>query len=117
MRAPSEVLARARLALAGGWTPTPLSLDAAGKFCALTDEGLTKYCVADALELAAAGDFDAQQAAEDALSRRLGLDGFPMHVNEWASEWDSNCVPLRTHAQVLQLFARAHAIALAKESR
>lgn len=121
MRATSDVLSKALELLRGGWTSAPLSLDAAGLMCPINDEGITLFCVGDALQLASADDIEAMQNAEDALNKQLRLAGATSLIREWASEWvfdepNHRMRELRTHGEVLQLFSRAHRIALTKET-
>ncbi len=118
----SDVLTRALELLRGGWTSAPLSLDAAGLMCPADDEGITKFCVHDALHVAARDDIEAQQDAEDILNTQLRLSGVTALVRDWASEWtyDEAAQQMRdsrTHGDVLQLFTRARAQALTKEQR
>ena len=121
MRA-SDVLKRALEMLRGGWTSAPLSLDAAGVMCPYDDEGITKFCVHDALWVASRGDVFAQQDAEDLLNNQLRLRGAQSLIREWCSDWafdepNRQMRELRTHGEVLQLFTVAHAQALTKEQR
>lgn len=100
-----HVLARARAHIAGGWVPL-VSRDASGAMCAHLDEGIAKFCVLDALLVAAQGDLVVMHRGARALGRRL--------EPELLGDWES--APKRTQADVLQLFAKAHATALAQET-
>ena len=113
----SEVLARARKHVAGGWHE-PLSLASDGTICDAQAEGIAKYCLHDALIAAAAGDVDAHLAAEAELAQQLPADlpyadrwGHAMTPNTWAA------MPGRTHDEVLALFTAAQGHARAEESR
>ena len=106
----SHVLRKARALLAGGWNE-PMSLAANGTICARDDEGIAKFCTRDALATAAAGDVEADDAAELELNRALRARGDTQSFALWAQ------LPGRTHAEVLELFARAERHALAEESR
>lgn len=106
----SLVLSRARHHLAGGWNE-PMSLAADGTICPRDDEGITKFCTHDALAVAAGDDVAADAAAELELNRALRARGDTQSFAHWVSE------PGRTHAEVLELFARAERHALAEESR
>lgn len=109
MRA-SDVLQKARAHLVGGWHPV-LSLTAAGKICPASDEGISLFCVDDALEVAAAGDAMALVHAWNELSAQVHHVTGEGNVFVWESD------ARRTHGDVLQLFARAHKHALTKEQR
>lgn len=100
-----QVLERARAHIAGGWAPN-ISRDASGGLCGPDDEGIAKFCIIDALLVAAGGDLVAMHAGARSLGRRLE----PSLLGDWEA------APQRTHADVLQLFARAHATALAQET-
>ena len=106
----SEVLTRARRAVAGGWAE-PMSLTAAGHICAIEDEGITRYCVHDALELGAQFDPDLQGEAWEAVARQLALRVQRHDLGTWLSEAG------RTHHEVLSLLAHTEAHAHAEESR
>lgn len=109
MRA-SEVLRRARAHVAGGWSE-PMSLDSRGAICPADDEGIAKYCVDDALRVAAAGDLDALLAAQQHFEQQL----VAVHRCSDLSWWLHH--PSRTLPEVLTLFTRAHQRALAEETR
>lgn len=109
MRTTSEVLQRARALVAGGWHE-PLSLDAQGRICTADDEGISRFCLADALQVAAAGDVGAYMRAEDIIERQLASSGWTEPVYRWLE------LPERTHAEVLRLLQRAHAHTTAKEA-
>lgn len=106
----SEVLERARKHVAGGWHE-PMSLTSSGTICAPTDEGIDKYCVNDAIEAAAAGDFVRQVDAEIALARQLQLRGERRSLAAWLEN------PNTLHGDVLQLFSFAAAHARTTEAR
>lgn len=106
----SDVLARARELVAGGWHE-PMSLDAAGHICAADDEGIAKFSVVDALAVAAQGDVPLAMRAEDALAKQLRVAGVSLHLTRWLE------VAGRKHEEVLRLMARAHSHAVAEESR
>lgn len=106
----SEVLERARRHVANGWHE-PMSLTSSGAICAATDEGIEKFCVVDAIETAAAGNFELQVDAEIALSRQLQLGGEKRSLSTWLEHEKT------LHGDVLQLFTRAAAHARAEESR
>lgn len=106
----SEVLEQARKHVAGGWRE-PMSTTSSGVICAPTDEGIANFCVADAIELAAAGDFVLQVDAELALVRQLQLRGEQRSLASWL-EHESTL-----HGDVLQLFSRAVAHHRAGEGR
>lgn len=106
----SDVLARARELVAGGWHE-PMSLDAAGHICAADDEGIAKFSVVDALAVAAQGDVPLAMRAEDALAKQLRVAGVSLHLTRWLE------VDGRAHAEVLRLFARAHSHTFAEETR
>lgn len=110
---PSEVLTRARHHVAGGWNE-PLSLDAAGHTCGRTDEGITKFCLLDAMLNAAGEDLEVFFRAEALLVNRLrhdGLlpDGMPMY--RWLE------APQRMQGEVLLLLAQTANRARAEEAR
>lgn len=105
MRPLSEVLAIARQHIAGGWSPL-ISRDASGAMCDHLDEGITRFCIVDALLAAAQGDLDLWWAAGVVLRRQAGK---PL------GDWEA--APKRKQADVLQLFTRAHFNAVAGENR
>lgn len=105
MRKLSEVLAIARKHIAGGWVPL-ISRDASGAMCDHQDEGITRFCIVDALLAAAQGDLDLWWSAGVVLRRMAGV---PL------GDWES--APERSHADVLQLFTRAQNNAAAGETR
>lgn len=88
-----------------------MSRDTRGAICPADDEGIAKYCVDDALRVAAAGDVDALMAAHQQLEQQLaavhGVAGLPTWLHH----------PTRTLPEVLTLFTRAHQRALAEETR
>ena len=108
----AELLSRARALLAGGWHE-PLSLDAQGAICGPDDEGVAHFCVADALAVAAAGDVAAHLRAEELLEQQAQLlpAGAGLSLNAWLAFRG------RAQSEVVALFARAQARALAEESR
>ena len=106
----SEVLAKARAHVAGGWHE-PLSLDAGGRICTHADEGISRYCLLDALLAASHGDLDAMFAAEAVLVAQLRHAGWDAPMYRWLERNG------RTHREVLQLLTKSHAHAVAKESR
>jgi len=106
----SDVLSRARELIAGGWHE-PLSLDVRGHICPSDDEGIARFSTVDALAVAALGDVALAMRAEDELARQLRVAGVSLHLTRWLEESS------RTHAEVLRLFARAHAHAVAGETR
>lgn len=106
----SDVIARARELVAGGWHE-PMSLDAAGHICSPNDEGVTRFSVVDALTVAAQGDVPLAMRAEDLLAKQLRVAGVSLHLTRWLEE------SARTHSEVLRLFTRAYAHAVAEESR
>ena len=106
----SEVLSRARTVIAGGWAE-PMSLTSAGAICAIEDEGISRYCMHDALELGAGFDPDLQGEAWEAIGRQLALRAQRFDLGTWLSE-DG-----RTHHEVLSLLAHAEGHAAAEESR
>lgn len=106
----SEVLERARKLVAGGWHE-PLSLAADGTICDVKAEGIERFCVNDALTVAAADDFGAIVDAELALVKQLQLSGERRSLTAWLEDKH------RGHGDVLALFTRAAAHARAEESR
>lgn len=100
-----HVLERARAHIAGGWVPL-ISRDASGAMCDHLDEGIAKFCIVDALLVAAHGDLAVMHGGARALGRRLE----PELLGDWEAARS------RTQADVLQLFAKAHATALAQET-
>lgn len=106
----SEVLERARKHVAGGWRE-PMSTTANGTICAPTDEGIANFCVNDAIEAAAAGDFVRQVDAEIALARQLQLRGEKRSLSTWLEHENT------LHGDVLQLFSQAAAHARTTEGR
>lgn len=109
MRATSDVLREARAHVGGGWHE-PLSLDASGKICGPTDEGLTRFCVFDALQVASRFDGSVHMAAEDALTEAARVP-CALDLAAWL-EADG-----RTQDEVVQLFGRALARLHAREAR
>ena len=107
---PSLVIEKARSLVAGGWHE-PMSLDSAGHICAADDEGIARFCVVDALAVAAQGDVPLAMRAEDVVAKQLRVAGATQHLQRWLEE------PSRSHAEVLRLMARAHQHAVAEESR
>lgn len=105
----SLVIEKARQLVADGWHE-PMSLDAAGHICACDDEGIARFCVVDALAVAAS-DVPLAMRAEDVIARQLRVSGATQHLQRWLEE------PSRSHAEVLRLLARAHQHAVAEESR
>ncbi|MFZ5440507.1 MAG: DUF6197 family protein [Myxococcota bacterium] len=97
-----EVLDRARELVAHGWHE-PFSLDAQGKLCSSDAEGIAKFCMVDALLVAARGDVLEESRAEEALTRQLQLLERDAALFAWLE------APERTHAEVLKLLARAEA--------
>lgn len=106
----SEVLTRARQLLVDGWHPG-VCTTSDGRICADTDEMVSHFALDAALDLAAGFDFDRAEAAEMALNRQLERTGSPL----WLRAWD--VAPGRTHAEVLELVARAVARTRAEEAR
>lgn len=106
----SEVLERARKHVAGGWRE-PMSTTSAGIICSSADEGIANYCVSDALEAAAAGDFGLHIDAELAVAKQLQLAGEQRSLQTWLEHGKT------MHGDVLSLFSRAIAHARAEESR
>lgn len=72
-RALSEILSEARDHVGGGWSE-PLSYRSDGRICCHDDEGISLFCVDDALAVAARGDIDAWMSAEDLLVEALYAD-------------------------------------------
>lgn len=109
---PSEVLTRARLLVAGGWHE-PLSLDAAGHICGRHDEGISRFCLLDAMLTGCADDLDAFFAAEGLLVDKLRSEGqlgdAPLY--RWLE------APQRTQGDVLLLLAQTASRARAEEGR
>lgn len=122
MRKLSEVLAIARAHIAGGWHPT-VSVDSSGAVCTPDDEGVDRFSILDAVDLAAHGEHELLLRAMRALGRRLS----PVKPPEWErargareetgllGDWEAD--PKRTQAHVLQLFTRAYFTAVAEENR
>lgn len=106
----SDVIARARELVAGGWHE-PMSLDAAGHICSPDDEGVAYFSVVDAFAVAARGDVPLAMRAEDVLAKQLRVASVSLHLTRWLEE------STRTKSEVLRLMARAHAHAVAEESR
>lgn len=98
----SEVLERARKHIAGGWHE-PMSLTSSGAICAPNDEGIEKFCVADAIEVAAGGSFVMQVDAELELAKQLSLRGEKRSLTTWLEH------PNTLHGDVLQLMNTAAA--------
>lgn len=109
---PSEVLHRARALIAGGWHE-PLSLDAQGAICGRTDEGITKFCLLDALLTACAEDLDAFFAAEAAVVTQVRHRD-PSHRDAPLYRWLE--ATSRTQADVLFVLAQAAKASRAKEA-
>lgn len=63
----ADALRHARALVAGGWSE-PMSSTSAGAWCSVDDEGVYRYCVADALELGARERCDYLEA-ETALTQ------------------------------------------------
>jgi hypothetical protein len=106
----SEVLERARKHVAGGWHE-PMSTTSSGTICSASDEGIANYCVSDALEAAAGGDFGLHLEGELAIGKQLQLSGERRSLQTWLED------EKRLHGDVLALFSRAIAHARAEESR
>ncbi len=102
----SELLTRARKHVAGGWSPL-LSRDASGLECGPDEEGITTFCIVDALITAADGDLVVMQTGARALGLRLS----PTKLGDWEA------APERTQVDVLELFALAAKNAATKEHR
>ena len=99
----SEVLERARTHVAGGWHE-PMSLDASGVICAPNDEGISRFCVSDALHVAAGGrsaDIDAQVDAELELAAQLRHAGERRSLSTWLEDKHT------LHGDVLRLMHTA----------
>lgn len=109
MRATTDVLREARAHVGAGWSE-PLSLDAAGKICGPTGDGLERFCVFDALQVAARFVGETHLAAEDALVEALRVRS-ALDLTEWLE------VDGRKQGEVVQLFGRALARLNAKETR
>ncbi|MCC6178842.1 MAG: hypothetical protein WAZ94_15100 [Phycisphaerales bacterium] len=97
-------LRKARQALAGGWAPC-FSFDAQGKICAPDDEGVTLFCLHDAVAIYAP-DVETILAAEDLLKIIADPSG-RMTLYDWEEQ------PGRKQADVLAVFDRAIARATA----
>ncbi len=102
----SETLTAARGHLAGGWSPL-VSRDASGAMCGPDDEGITTFCIVDAVLVAAKGDL---VEAHRGL-RAVGKSVAPVLLGDWEIAAE------RTQDDVLQLFARAAKHAATKETR
>lgn len=102
IEAPAEqvlaALQAARAAVAFGWSE-PFTLDADGRWCSVSDEGVTRYCVLDALTLTGGG-FEVLTLAE----WELQLAGDPT-LKTSLTRWLDTAG--RTHTDVLTLFDRA----------
>lgn len=109
---PSEVLTKARAHVAGGWHE-PLSLDAQGHICGRHDEGITRFCLLDAMLTAAAGDIDVFFAAEAHLVEKLRREG-QLGADEPLYRWLES--PRRTQGDVLLALAQTANRARAQES-
>jgi hypothetical protein len=107
-RSVGDVLREARAHIGGGWVE-PMSTDAAGRLCAPTDEGITNFCVADAVALAAGLDAELSTFATTAL-----LDALPSPGVAGLTQWLE--VEGRTKTEVAQLFGRAIARLRVKEA-
>lgn len=110
---PSELLTKARHHVAGGWHE-PLSLDAAGHICGRNDEGITRFCLLDAMLTAAGDDLDALFAAEAGLVEKLHRDG-QLGEQEPFYRWLE--APTRTQGDVLLLLAQVTNRLRAQEGR
>ena len=97
-------LRRARQALAGGWAPGS-SRDAGGKICHPGDEGVSQFCLHDAVQMFAP-DVDTLLAEEDLL--KLIADP---SLRQTLYDWEEQ--PGRKQAEVLSVFDRAIARASA----
>lgn len=106
---PSEVLAKARTLVAGGWHE-PLSLDSAGRICGPDDEGIEQYCLLDAVRVASRWEAAPLIAAWEQLEQLL----FVVHRHHSLLAWLAT--EGRTRLEVLQLITQAQARALAKEA-
>lgn len=109
---PAEVVKRARMLLAQGWSGGAVTLDHRGWICSPHAEEATRFALHDAVELASAGDVDAIIEAEALLSL-LAEPTTGRTLYEW--ELASG----RTHGEVLALFDRAvmRAAAVARGGR
>lgn len=106
----SDVIAKARELVAGGWSE-PMSLTVAGHICTAQDEGIASYCLVDALEVAAQGDVPLAMRAEHEVTTQLRVAGHGGGLSSWL-EANGRELP-----EVVRLLARAHAHAVAGESR
>lgn len=90
----------ARRLIAGGWSE-PYSLDADGRLCDATAEGVASLCLVDALQVACGGNVAQQLEAEEVLGAVLRVQSGESQVARWAA------APGRTQAEVVALLARA----------
>lgn len=97
---PAEVVKRARMLLAQGWSGGAVTLDHRGWICSPHSEEATRFAMHDAVEVAAAGDVDAIIEAEALLS----LLAEP-NTGRTLYEWELR--PGRTQQEVVALFDRA----------
>lgn len=93
-------LREARKMLAGGWSE-PHSTDSRGEWCSPYSEGVLKFCVSDALALAAVSIAD-HQVMEMFLAKVSGFGPLGLAALE---EWYG--APERKLNEVLALFDRA----------
>lgn len=94
---PSETIRRARVLLAGGWHE-PFSCDVQGRKCHADDEGITRFCVDDALRVAA-GSAEAAVELELEVQRQLCATGSADSLTTWLQ------APGRELSEVLHLLA------------
>lgn len=108
MKSARQILRTARELLAGGWSE-PQSTDAQGRPCYANDEGLSSYCLDDALRLAAGGSIEAAVEVEMMLQQHHRLNGGTDSLTAWLQ------TPSRTSLDVQRLLARVELHLLAKE--
>lgn len=108
-RTVGAVLLEARGHVGGGWSE-PLSLDASGVMCGPTDEGISRFSVADALAIASRFDAQLDMYALHALIEALQTSAW-VDWHTWLN------APTRTQDEVVRLFGRAMTRTRAKESR
>lgn len=90
----------ARAMIAGGWSE-PHSTNTQGEYCSPYDEGVAKFCVQDAIALAAVSIAD-HQMAEMWLAKVAGFGPLGMHpLQQWLEH------PQRKLTEVVALFDKA----------
>lgn len=106
----SEVLHRAKVLLAEGWSE-PFTLTAAGHICPPDSEGAARFCLSDAIALCAGF---ADPALEAEMLVTMLATGHELRFIEFRAWLES---PRRQLADVVSLLGRAELRARALETR